>query len=99
MSRDRESLPLRHAIALGLAQGPTELLPISSSAHTALVPWLAGWRYAELDGAARKSADSTRLRALSGNYEPRVSLREGIEEMVQWYYRTFSSRLAPAAGV
>ncbi len=55
MSRDRESLPLRHAVALGLAQGPTELLPISSSAHTALVPWLAGWRYAELDGGLRKS--------------------------------------------
>jgi undecaprenyl-diphosphatase len=55
MSRDRESLPLRHAIALGLAQGPTELLPISSSAHTALLPWLAGWRYAELDRALRKS--------------------------------------------
>jgi nucleoside-diphosphate-sugar epimerase len=42
------------------------------------------------DGAARKSADSTRLRALTGNYEPRVSLRQGIEEMVQWYARTFA---------
>lgn len=41
------------------------------------------------DGAARKSADSTRLRALTGNYEPRVTLRQGIEEMVQWYARTF----------
>jgi undecaprenyl-diphosphatase len=55
MPRDSEALPLRHAIALGLAQGPTELLPLSSSAHTSLVPWLAGWRYAELDGALRKS--------------------------------------------
>lgn len=41
------------------------------------------------DGAARKSADATRLRALTGNYEPRVTLREGIEEMVSWYERTF----------
>ncbi len=41
------------------------------------------------DGQARKSADATRLRALTGNYEPRVSLRQGIEEMVEWYYRTF----------
>lgn len=39
------------------------------------------------DGAARKSADATRLRALSGNYEPRVTLRQGIEEMVRWYER------------
>jgi undecaprenyl-diphosphatase len=44
---------LRHAVALGLLQGPTELLPISSSAHTTLVPWLAGWPYARMDGERR----------------------------------------------
>jgi len=49
------ALPLRHAVALGLLQGPTELLPVSSSAHTTLVPWLAGWPYAQLDGGRRKS--------------------------------------------
>jgi undecaprenyl-diphosphatase len=48
-------LPLRHAIALGLLQGPTELLPVSSSAHTALIPWLARWPAAELDPELRKS--------------------------------------------
>jgi nucleoside-diphosphate-sugar epimerase len=36
------------------------------------------------DGQLRKAADSTRLRALTGGYMPRVSLREGIEEMVEW---------------
>jgi undecaprenyl-diphosphatase len=36
-------------------QGPTELLPVSSSAHTTLVPWLAGWSYPELDPELRKS--------------------------------------------
>jgi nucleoside-diphosphate-sugar epimerase len=41
------------------------------------------------DGAPRKSADSSRLRAVTGNYEPRVSLRQGVEEMVAWYSRTF----------
>ncbi len=30
------------ALALGALQGPTELLPVSSSAHTTLIPWLAG---------------------------------------------------------
>jgi undecaprenyl-diphosphatase len=55
MLRDRAPLPLRHAIVLGLAHGPTELLPISSSAHTILIPWLAGWPYGELDPELRKS--------------------------------------------
>ncbi len=31
------------AIVLGAVQGPTELLPISSSAHLTLIPWLLGW--------------------------------------------------------
>jgi undecaprenyl-diphosphatase len=48
-------LSLNHALALGLAHGPTELLPISSSAHTILIPWLAGWPYTELDPELRKS--------------------------------------------
>jgi len=48
-------LPLVQAAALGALHGPAELLPISSSGHIALVPWLAGWRYAELDGELRKS--------------------------------------------
>jgi undecaprenyl-diphosphatase len=48
-------LPLAHALALGLLQGPTELLPVSSSAHTTLLPWLAGWPYAGLDGESRKT--------------------------------------------
>ena len=54
MPRADTALPLRHAVALGLLQGPTELLPISSSAHTALLPWFARWPYHELDPELRK---------------------------------------------
>ena len=43
-----QPLPLRHALLLGLLQGPTELLPVSSSAHTVLVPELLGWPSAQL---------------------------------------------------
>jgi undecaprenyl-diphosphatase len=54
-ARAGAELALGHAIALGLLQGPTELLPVSSSAHTTLLPWLAGWPYARLDGEQRKA--------------------------------------------
>jgi undecaprenyl-diphosphatase len=55
MSCVDEEPTTRQALALGLLHGPAELLPVSSSAHTTLLPWLAGSRYARLDGATRKS--------------------------------------------
>jgi len=45
----------RRAIALGILQGPAELLPVSSSAHIVLVPWLAGWDWGSIDPEVRKS--------------------------------------------
>jgi len=50
-----EALPARRAVALGLVQGPAELLPVSSSAHLVLVPWLAGWDWEAIDPELRKS--------------------------------------------
>ena len=35
--------------------GPAELLPISSSGHIALIPWLLRWDYDQLDDELRKS--------------------------------------------
>ncbi|HZS49895.1 MAG TPA: undecaprenyl-diphosphatase UppP [Bryobacterales bacterium] len=37
-------MPLYQAVVLAIVQGITEFLPISSTAHLALVPWLMGWR-------------------------------------------------------
>jgi undecaprenyl-diphosphatase len=48
-------IPAHRAVALGLVQGPAELLPVSSSAHIVLVPWLAGWDWEEVDPELRKS--------------------------------------------
>ena len=84
----RAALPLRHALALGLLHGPAELLPVSSSGHVTLVPWLLGWPYPELDpelrkafevalhaGTARGAADRAAPRGRRGCARPRPPAR------------------------
>jgi undecaprenyl-diphosphatase len=52
-----EPRPLRfgHALALGALHGPAELLPISSSGHVTVIPWLLGWDYEQVDPELRKA--------------------------------------------
>ncbi|MBV9165783.1 MAG: undecaprenyl-diphosphate phosphatase [Solirubrobacterales bacterium] len=50
-----QAIPLHHALALGALQGPTELLPVSSSAHLTLLPWLLRWNWTGIDAEQRKT--------------------------------------------
>jgi undecaprenyl-diphosphatase len=80
-----EPLPLRHAVALGALQGPTELLPVSSSGHLALLPRLAGWPYESLDPELRKSFE------VGLHMGTALALLIGLREEVADYVREFSA--------
>jgi undecaprenyl-diphosphatase len=79
-------LPLRHAIALGVIQGPAELLPVSSSGHLIVVPALCGWPYGDLDPELRKSFEVA-LHAGGA-----AALLIGLHSEVADYLRSFGLR-------
>ena len=46
------------ALVLGLIQGLSEFLPISSSAHLALTPWFFGWEPGAGNGYIAERAET-----------------------------------------
>jgi undecaprenyl-diphosphatase len=80
-------LPSR-AIVLGAVQGPTELLPVSSSGHLTLIPWLAGWDTDGRDAELQKSFEVALHAGAAG------ALLVGQRRVIAEELRSFDARKA-----
>jgi undecaprenyl-diphosphatase len=93
MRSPTSGLRVSQAALLGALHGPAELLPISSSGHVAVVPWLLGWDYGELEPELRKAFEV----ALHGGTAAAllISLRSEVVD----FMNTTSPRLLGLVGL
>ena len=82
------------AIILGIVQGLTELLPISSSAHLFLIPWLFSWDIPESFDVALHAGTLLAigifffkdwLNLLKGAYRQTIKKEKNPEGRMFWY--------------
>src|SRR5450755_4488579 len=87
------------ALILGALHGPAELLPISSSGHVALIPWLLGWDYDRLDPELRKAFEVALHAGTAAALliTQRTEVREAARGMNLRLARAIALSFAPAA--
>lgn len=82
------------ALVLGIVQGLTELLPISSSAHLILIPWIFNWEMPESFDVALHLGTLLAITLfffndwillIKGGYEQVVKKKKTTEGKIFWY--------------
>ena len=91
MSPEPARLRLDEAAILGLLHGPAELLPVSSSGHITLIPWLAGSEYAGVEPELRKAFEVALHAGTAAALL--IALREEVDDAA----RAFDARRAGLA--
>lgn len=87
-------MEIYQAIILGIVQGLTELLPISSSAHLNLIPWIFNWTMTESFDVALHLGTLLAITMfffkdwiglIKGGYEQVVKKKKSTEGKIFWY--------------
>ena len=86
-------MSILHAIVLGIVQGLTEFLPISSSGHLVIVPWLFGWNDFETIETARAFDTALHLGTLIAVL---IYLREDLNIYISQGVQLVFNRKKPA---
>ena len=87
-------MKIYQAIILGIVQGLTELLPVSSSAHLKLLPWIFNWTMSESFDIALHLGTLLAitifffkdwLGLIKGGYEQVIKKKKSTEGKIFWY--------------
>lgn len=87
-------MEIYQAIILGIIQGLTELLPISSSAHLNLIPWIFSWNIPESFDVALHAGTLLAIgifffkdwiKLFKGGYKKVVKKEDSVEGRMFWY--------------